>query len=356
MQWLTRSRRVNNKIALVILDRTVICIDGCEIMKEKGKSINSLMKHIRDNHHIKIGKGRTKDKRELLNMGYFHAYKAYKFVKNIEHPLLLSEFSEIKDIYDLDNSLKELFYPVVMKVETAINNYTIACVVTDGGTDLESIFEDKLNHYSDLNEGSRGYKKEMKSFLQLRKRMDDVIATNYTKSNVIQHYVHNNKAVPLWAIFELTTLGDLGAFVGRLNNVTREKLSKDIGIYDKRFDTTNLLLSKHLYIIKDLRNAVAHNNPIFDCRFRTGKISNVVINHLETNLGIKKINFKTITDYVLLVAYYMSCLQFTKKEVKTFIRKYEKIISDYQKKSNNSENYRKIFDVDGKSKIQKFKV
>ena len=81
MQWLTKSRRVNNKVALVILDRTVICIEGCEIMKEKGKSINSLMKHIRDNHHIKIGKGRNKDKRELLNMGYFHAYKAYKFVR-----------------------------------------------------------------------------------------------------------------------------------------------------------------------------------------------------------------------------------------------------------------------------------
>ncbi len=56
-------------------------------MKEKGKSINSLMKHIRDHHNIDIGKGRSRDKQELLNMGYFHAYKAYKFVKTIDDPL-----------------------------------------------------------------------------------------------------------------------------------------------------------------------------------------------------------------------------------------------------------------------------
>ena len=48
-------------------------------LRKKGKSINALMKHIRDNHNIEISHSR--DKRELLNMGYFHAYKAYKFVK-----------------------------------------------------------------------------------------------------------------------------------------------------------------------------------------------------------------------------------------------------------------------------------
>ena len=62
------------------------------------------MKHIRDHHNIDIGKGRSRDKQELLNMGYFHAYKAYKFVKTIDDPLDIKKFEEIRDIYELDNN------------------------------------------------------------------------------------------------------------------------------------------------------------------------------------------------------------------------------------------------------------
>lgn len=312
------------------------------------------MKHIRDCHHIDIGKGRQRDKRELLNMGYFHAYKVYKFVKSVNHPLDIKNFEEIRDIYELDNNLKALFYPVVMKVETAINNYTIDCVVTNNGTDLGSIFEDKLNHYNDFKQGTIEYEKEIAKFLNLKKTLDTVIARNYTKSEIIQHYVHSNQAVPIWAIFEMTTLGDLGNFIGRLNNNTREELSKSIGVFDKRFDTDNTLLSKHLYIIKDLRNAIAHNRPIFDCRFRTSRVKGSVIKHLEAHTATRKINFQTITDYVLLIAYYMRCFNFTKSETKNFLMSYKKLVMNYQKKSNNSSNFRKIFDVDSVSKIQKF--
>ncbi|WEV45552.1 Abi family protein [Streptococcaceae bacterium ESL0687] len=324
-------------------------------MKEKGKSTNSLMKHIRNDHGINIGIGHSRDKRDLLNMGYFHSYKAYRFVKKINNPLDIQEFSEIRDIYDLDNDLKELLYPAVMKIETATKNYTIDCVVSGGPTDLQSIYETKANHYRDFEPGTPEHRREIKSFLELKKNIDGIIARNYTKSDIIQHYVHENQPVPVWAVFELTTLGDLGYFIGRLNNDTREILSKNIGIYDRRYDTANKIISKHLYIIKDLRNAIAHNNPIFDCRFKTGKVDKVVIKHLEGNTGASNINFNTITDYVLLVAYYMRCFQFTRTEIKAFLRGYERIISQYQEKANNSKNYRMIFDVDSTSKMRKFR-
>ena len=250
--------------------------------------------------------------------------------------------------------MKALLYPVVMKFETAINNYTIDCVVTDGGIDLATIFETKLNHYNDFNRGTSEYKTEMSRFLNLKKTIDVVIARNYTRGEIIQHYVHNDQSIPLWAIFEMTTLGDLGNFIERLNDSTRETLSKSINISDKRFDTANTLLSKHLFIIKDLRNAIGHNSPIFDCRFKTSSASRIVIKHLEANTGAQKINFQTITDYVLLLAYYMRCLEFTKTEINSFLNSYKKLVTNYQEKSNNSDNFRKIFDVDSIAKIKKF--
>gem|GEM_PF-6735998 len=41
------------------------------------KSLNSLMRHIRDSSGIRIGGG--SDKRALAQMGYFHGYKGYRY-------------------------------------------------------------------------------------------------------------------------------------------------------------------------------------------------------------------------------------------------------------------------------------
>ena len=41
-----------------------------------------------------------------------------------------------------------------------------------------------------------------------------------------------------------------------------------------------------IYAVKDLRNAVAHNNTIFDTRFQTSRINKRLISLLETEVGI----------------------------------------------------------------------
>jgi abortive infection bacteriophage resistance protein len=318
---------------------------------ETGKSIEALMRYIREDHGIGID---ANQERELLNMGYFHGYKAYRFVRSTRNILLIDHFSEIQAIFELDNDLKALLYPVVMKIETAISNYTIECIVADGEVDLESIFKTKLNHYSDYEVGSRLYRKEMAQWLNLRKTIDGVISANYVKSNMIQHFVHKNRPVPVWGLLELMTLGNLGMFIGRLNNSTRSQLASLIGIADKRIDTADTLLIKHIYMIKDLRNAIAHNSPVFDCRFKKSAVDSVVIAHLEMNVGVAKINFLTITDYILLFAYYLKVLTGGVAESVKLLADFELVMDDFCNKILNRDNYWKIFDVDAKSKIAHF--
>lgn len=48
-------------------------------MVKKGKSFDSLMKHIRDSHNIEISG--SDDKKKLINIGYYHGYKGYKFYR-----------------------------------------------------------------------------------------------------------------------------------------------------------------------------------------------------------------------------------------------------------------------------------
>ena len=50
-------------------------------MNKKGKSVDILMRHIRDEHNIAISGSR--DKKELISIGYYHGYKGYKFNKDI---------------------------------------------------------------------------------------------------------------------------------------------------------------------------------------------------------------------------------------------------------------------------------
>lgn len=326
---------------------------GVIFLSKKGKSINGLMKHIRSQHQISI-KG-SKDKRDLLSMGYYHGYKAYRFVKTIQNPLSFSEFREISSVYEFDKQLKSLLYPVVMELETTIKNYTIDSIINNSQSDLEYIFSHKLTRSRDYKVGSKEYKKEISNNLNLRKNIDNIIARHYSKSKIIQHYVHSNNPVPLWGIFEHTTLGDLGNFVGRLNFQERIKLSRSIGIYDSSLDTNCELLSTHIYLIKDLRNAIAHNNIIFDCRFNTFDAKRIVVLHLGKNTGVKNINFKSITDYIVLIVFYMKLFGKTKKECNQLIRSYANAVKKLEGELKLEANYHKILGVDTETKLEVLK-
>ncbi|MGV3006027.1 Abi family protein [Streptococcus pluranimalium] len=316
---------------------------------EKGKTIDGLMRHIRDKHKIDISG--SYQKRALRNMGYFHGYKAFRFVKNNKNSLQFTNFENIKNTFEFDNDLKSIFYPIVMKIETAISNYVLEMVVANSATDFETIFKTQLNHHDDFMRGTPEYKKEMGKRLKFKSNIEKTIGFNYGKSPIIQHYLHQNSPIPIWAIFEHTTLGDLGSFIERMNNSNRQKIQKEIGVFDTSLDSEFQLLAKHIYLIKDLRNAIAHNSPIFDCRFNSSRVAKNTIKHIEKVTGIKNINFTTISDYVILCSYYLKLLMFSKTEIKAFIRQYEKCVQQYSNKISNIHNLHKILGIDVQSKI-----
>ncbi len=54
-----------------------------------------------------------------------------------------------------------------------------------------------------------------------------------------------------------------------------------------------------IFTVKDLRNAIAHNNVIFDTRFKSGKIDQRLVTLLETEVGISNIDFKYMDAYII---------------------------------------------------------
>ena len=147
------------------------------------------------------------------------------------------------------------------------------------------------------------FKKELKRRLELRNRIYQVQTRAFLDGNPIaDHYLRQSESLPIWAIFELLTLGEFGHFVSCLNHDCRIAISKDLGIRVAD-DTSGVLPQRLIYATKDLRNAIAHNDVIFDTRFRSSSIDRQISNAISNASDVKNITFETITDYVALILY-----------------------------------------------------
>ena len=146
-------------------------------------------------------------------------------------------------------------------------------------------------------------KKYQNNKLNLQGSIQNSIAAAYRKENPKITHFYNNvnySEVPIWAIFEILTMGDFGHLLSSLTINMREKISRAIGL-NLSCDTYRELLYKYVYALKDLRNAIAHNDVVYDTRFREMDPSRPMRQCLILEVGLPYINFKTIGDYIILI-------------------------------------------------------
>ena len=88
------------------------------------------MRYLRDQKGIAIGG--SAQKRKLMNIGYYHGYKGYRYIHKATNIIPYTNFDELTAVYEFDAQLKALFYPFVMQIETAFKNYVLETVVESG--------------------------------------------------------------------------------------------------------------------------------------------------------------------------------------------------------------------------------
>ena len=114
------------------------------------------------------------------------------------------------------------------------------------------------------------------------------------------------------------------------------------------------LVEKIVFTLKDLRNAVAHNNTVFDTRFKTGKVSNRISRYIASETGISNITFNSIVDYVVLISFVMKLLQCTKTDITNFIKQFDEAC-EALRKAVPTTIYAKIIYTDTKNKLNALK-
>lgn len=298
-------------------------------------TINALMKHLRASG-IKISG--SIQKRKLRKIGYYHSYKGYRFARHSSNRLPLSDFNQVVALHDFDMQLKALLYERLMTVETALKSRVLETVLDHSGSErFDVIYKKSLTaykccgqHCKNAKDAKSAHKREWGKRLSLRTEIDRLIAENHDTRAVIRHFRDKDKDIPIWALFEIMTLGNFGVFYGCLHDDVKSAICDDLHMPRGNFDSPSTL-NKMIFAFKDLRNAVAHNGIILDVRFKTGRVSKAVGELLGFEMGTADISFEEITDYILLIAYLMARLGFTKTECRQLIQGYREITERYRK-------------------------
>ena len=308
------------------------------------KSLNSLMKHLRESG---IAIGGSAQKRRLKNIGYYHGYKGYRFAGRADNRLPLTDFSQVTALNDFDMQVKALLYPRVMQVETALKNYTLGAVLADAGSSsFEDVWRKSLTDYRH-HTGTR-YGEAWGKRQRLRNEVDRIIYQHHNSRDVIRHFRDADKDIPIWAIFEVMTLGNFGAFYECLDPRVKGAIVRDIGLPSNL--TCDRFLLAIIYALKDLRNSIAHNGVVIDVRFKSGNVSAGITKMLAQDAGVPGVDFTDITDYVVLLVYLMRKMGFTKTECRQFLSGFEAILERYRAELPHS-IYSKIILTSARGKL-----
>ena len=239
-----------------------------------------------------------------------------------------------------------------MFIETALKSYALEIIIQNGKTEnFSQIYANLMTDYKSYSNQSDRYKNAYKKRLDTYNRIQNVIANSYASdNNIVSHYLKNDESVPIWAIFEIITLGEFGNLISTFDLNTRKNISQDLGL-NVAFDSSGRLLENIIFLIKDLRNAIAHNNVIFDTRFRNININTTLLKSLCHDTNIQGINFTSISDYMILVIYILKKLNKINKELTKVINDFIKTI-DILKQNIPSSIFNQIILTNDLQKLQ----
>lgn len=296
------------------------------------KTIDGLMRHLRESG-IEISG--SKEKRQLMNTGYYHGYKGYRFFGNSGCRIPFTSYKEIDATVTYDSRLKSLFYDKVMYIETAVKNIALQCIIEKSKSEsIQAMYDHAVESYNTTPGLSEKRRKEIQTDkLSLQNTIQTYLFTAYKSNNPKITHFYNNMSysgVPVWALFEVITLGDLGKLLSCLTYDVRDSITRELG-FNTAADTDRELVYKYIYSLKDFRNAIAHNAVVFDSRFVKFKPSPAMESCIINDVKVPYIHFDKIDDYVILVCYYLKQLKVSKTEIKAFIRSYENIVDEYKK-------------------------
>ena len=179
-----------------------------------------------------------------------------------------------------------------------------------------------------------------------RQKISEINPEDYKDAYV---YIYNSAdaVIPLWAYFEVITLGQFSRFLGCLVKSSREKLNQDFTIIPKRSNSLELVVNSLI----ELRNATMHNSAIFDANFSSG-VSKALKRQIKQDLGLSTFTCVFIEDYFILLIWILNLLKFDSGILIEYINQFNEIVERFDKSLDNRDIFFKIISTNRKTSIQ----
>ena len=291
-------------------------------------SIYQLMKYLRKTHNISV---KSNQAQALRNIGYYHGFKGYRFIGKDTQKIAFTSLDEVIALNKYDMQLKTILYPKVMFLENALKSYAIEALLQDSKSEnWDTIYGKSITAYKAHTRGSKAYTSEYTKRMNLRGKINSALVRDYKKRSVVSHFFDKDASIPIWAIFETLTLGEFGTLFDCSNQNVKAYVSNVIHL-PSHYNNESITKS-FIFTLKDLRNAIAHNNVIFDTRFNTTSINRTLISMLENETKIQNIDFKYMDAYIIIITYFLRKMGETKTSCKQFVATYEQQTEYLRKK------------------------
>lgn len=305
------------------------------------------MHHLRNDCNLEIHG--SLEKQQLMAYGYFHGYKGYRFFQKTSNRIPFKSFEEIMAVIEYDNIIKAILYPNLMFIETAVKN--IMCISTIEGlsnSSFDYVLKERMN---DNTTNSHVQSDRLKLRNSLYSKISNRYGIEANKDNqMVRHFYDRGEDVPVWVVFELMFLDELGRFFLCLNTNIRKQILDVLNMKDSSSDTNSTVLGDLILTIKALRNAVAHNSIVFDARFKDRDINQVVKHWTERDTGIKNITLHSLSDYFILLYCMLKRLDYSNTRARELILQYKDAETKLQEKVSK-EVFESIFSNRAKQKM-----
>ena len=175
-------------------------------------TINQLMKYLRTKHHITVKSNQAQD---LRNMGYYHGFKGYRFIRIPSQKIPFTSLDEIIALNKFDMHLKALFYPKVMFIENALKSYVIESTLKNAKSEnLDVIFNKSITDYRSYTPGSDMYHKQYAKRMMLKGKINSALIRDYgNNKKIVNHFLIQINQYRYGQYLDLLRLGNLVHFL-----------------------------------------------------------------------------------------------------------------------------------------------
>lgn len=230
-------------------------------------------------------------------------------------------FEDIVHLYDFDEELRLLIFKYICHIEQKIRSQ-ISYYFCDKYSSNQADYLNP-NHYN----FSKQNKREINKLIQ-------ILSYNANNSSAHNYIIYQRKKyqnVPLWAIVNTLTIGQISKMYSYMQSDIQSKISHCYEAVNERE------LRQFLKVLTDFRNVCAHNERLF-LYHSHADIPDTVLHkklHIPKTGTSYSVGKNDLFSLVIALRYLLP-----KDDYKLFYRQLKYIISDYQKKSsqNNTTN------------------